>query len=91
MGELADRGNDADLDYGTARDPALEEASRTAGAGRVSNPFNIFESQIKEEKNEIKELKSLLTRAADALDQWCEYGTYNKKVELIAELRKAAE
>ena len=34
----------------------------------MSNPFSDFEHQIQEEKNQIKVLKALLTRAADALD-----------------------
>jgi hypothetical protein len=39
---------------------------------------------------EIAALKALCARAAEALDQWCEYGTYQKKEGLIAELRRAA-
>lgn len=55
----------------------------------MSNPFKTFERQIFEEKNQIRELKALLIRAAEALEamdpKW-----EGDQSQLIAELRKAA-
>lgn len=65
----------------------------------MSNPFQIFERQIAEEKSMIKELKALLARAADKIEKvtWS-LDFVHKSVweaheipDLIAELRKAAQ
>jgi hypothetical protein len=55
----------------------------------VSNPFSTFELQIQEQKNEVKELKDLIKRAADALEKESWPSLHHDYRELIAELRKA--